>query len=260
MTMEPIAGHIGRQTLKTIDYIFNLFAFSYSLFKLILKRHKAGKMLVRRFTLEQIYFTGYQALYVIIPIALILGSTNIIIFSQASGKYDLGKIMVMLLVREIGPIVTALVVILRTATAVTIEIGYMKVLREIDAIEMAGLDPLRVICLPRLVGITVAIFCLIVVFELVSIIGGYMVVWFFTYIPMENLLRQIAKNITFTDIVVSMVKVFFFGITISITCMYHGFQTKIKVTEIPARTSKAAIECFFFCLIINVIISVVFYI
>ena len=91
--MEAIAGHIGRQTLNTIDYILNLFAFSYSLFKLAIKRHKVGRAIVRRFILEQIYFTGYQALYVIIPIALILGSANIIMFSHASGIHDLGKII-----------------------------------------------------------------------------------------------------------------------------------------------------------------------
>lgn len=258
--MSQIIGHIGRQTIRSLDHILNLFAFNYNLLKLIFKRRKTGVALVRRFTMEQIYFTGYQALYIIIPIALMIGSTNIIMFSKIPGQYDLGRTMVMLLVREIGPLVTALVVILRSATAVTIEIGYMKVLHEIETIEMAGIDPLRIICIPRLVGITSATFCLFIVFELVAILGGYAIVWSLTYAPMGNLIRQMTIAITFTDIIVGIIKALSFGITITIICLYNGFETKLGITDIPVQTSKVAIECFFYCLVIDVIISYTFFV
>ena len=58
--------------------------------------------MIRKFTLEQIYFTGYQALYIIIPVALIIGSTNIIMFSKVPGQYDLGKTMVAALLKAAG--------------------------------------------------------------------------------------------------------------------------------------------------------------
>ena len=167
--------------------------------------------------------------------------------------------MVLLIVREIGPIVTALVVILRTATAVSIEVGYMQVFHEIEAIEMAGIDPLRIICLPRLVGITAAILCLFVIFDLVAVIGGYLVVWIFTYIPIKNLFEQIETAITFADILVGIIKALCFGISITVICLYHGFKANIKITEIPAQTSRVAVECFFSCLVIDVFISVLFY-
>ena len=145
------------------------------------------------------------------PAALIIGSMIIIQFTKFQGQYDLGKITVLLIVREIGPVVTAMLVILRSASAVTIETGYMKVLHEVDALEMAGLDPLWVLCLPRLIGITTAILSLFIVFDLVAIIGGYAVVWIITYIPMGNFLEQIAKAITVSDIVVGIIKAICFG-------------------------------------------------
>ncbi|MEW6671521.1 MAG: ABC transporter permease [Thermodesulfobacteriota bacterium] len=257
--MNTHAGYIGRRALTTAGHFLNLLAFICNILRLIFHRFPTGRALLKKFTLEQIYFTAYQALYVIIPVALLIGSMLIVQIAKVSTQYDLGKIMVLLIVREIAPIVTALIVILRTATAVSIEIGYMQVFHEIEAIEMAGIDPLRIICLPRLVGITAAILCLFVIFNLVAVIGGYLTVWIFTYIPVKNLLGQIETAITFTDILAGTIKALLFGLTITVICLYHGFKANLKITGIPAQTSKVAVECFFSCLVIDVIISILFY-
>ncbi|OEU63023.1 MAG: hypothetical protein BBJ57_07695 [Desulfobacterales bacterium PC51MH44] len=257
--MDQIVGYIGRKTLKFVDHLFNLFGFTYRILTLFFKRPQAGRVLVRRITLEQIYFTCVQALPIIIPIALLIGFLLIIQFAKASGQYDLGKTTVFLIVRELGPIITAFLVILRSATAVTIEIGYMNTHHEIEAIEMAGIDPVLIVCLPRLVGITSAVLCLFIVFDLVSIIGGYGLVWITTYIPMENFLGQLAKSITAADIAVGIVKALFFGIIITVTSLNHGFRVKKQITDIPIGTSMAAIESVVYCLMSNIFISAIFY-
>ncbi len=252
-------GYIGRSVLAYIRHVFNLIAFFYRICMLFFYRPTEGRRALRRVVVEQMYFTGVQALPLIIPIALIMGSMLLIQFSRISGQYDLGKVTIILLVREIGPLVTAILVILRSATAVTIETSYMKVLNEIEAIEMAGIDPMRILCIPRLIGITFAILYLFIIFDLVSIIGGYAVVMAFTYIPMGNLLGQIAKAITMSDIIVGIVKAICFGITITVVCLYYGFGAKKQMTNIPKVTTNAAIECFFYILVINVAISGIFY-
>ncbi|MBU0988052.1 MAG: ABC transporter permease [Proteobacteria bacterium] len=257
--MIQVAGNIGRKTIHFANHILDLFAFTYRILKLIFKRQEYGRAIVRRVILEQIYFTCVQALSIIVPVALLVGSMLIIEFTKISVQYDLGKITVILLVRELGPIITAFLVILRSATAVTIEIGYMNVLHEIEAFEMAGIDPMRIICLPRLVGITSAVFCLFIVFDLVSIVGGYCLVWFTTHIPMGDFLGQIGKAITAADIAVGIVKAICFGIIITVTSLKHGFQIRKNITQIPPGTSRAAIESVIFCLISNVIISAIFY-
>ena len=258
--MDQIAGHFGRKTLTSVHRILNLFAFTYRMFTSIITNPKEGRILVRRIALEQVYFTAVQALPVIIPFALIIGSMLIFQFARVSGQYDLGKTAVLLIVRELGPIITALLVILRSATAVTIEISYMTVFHEIEAIEMTGLDPMRIICLPRLIGITSAILCLFIVFDIVSIIGGYAIVWMISQIPMGNFFGQLAKAISVSDITAGLVKAIFFGVTITATCLYHGFETKKQITMVPVVASKAAVDCFFYCLVMNVLISILFYV
>ncbi len=259
MTMARVTGFIGRKAINSISHILDLFAFAYRILAMVVSRPKSGRTLIGRVIIQQLYFTAVQALPVILPIALLVGSAIIIQFAKLSGQYDFGRVSVLLIVREVGPIVTAMIVILRSATAVTIEVSYMRVLHELDAMEMSGLDPVRIVCVPRLVGITSALLGLFIVFDLVSIFGGYAVVWLLTYIPMGSFIYQIAKAITLADIAVGIIKAILFGVTITVTCLYRGFEMKRQITEVPVATSRSSIECFLYCLVINAFISIVFY-
>ncbi|MGD9212745.1 MAG: ABC transporter permease [Desulfobacteraceae bacterium] len=257
--MKAITGYIGRKTIKCVNRTLDLFAFSYRILKLLFIRQKVGSALVQRVVIEQIYFTAVQALPILIPTALFVGWLQIFQSTKFAGQVDLEKTIVFLIIREVGPLITALLVILRSATAVTVEISYMNVLHEMDALEMAGIDPFRIVCLPRLVGITSAILSLFVVFDIVSILGGYMVVWVSTHIPLGNFLSQISKAITATDIWIGILKAVCFGFTITVISLYHGFGIQRQITYIPMATSRASVECFLYCLIVDIFISTLFY-
>lgn len=258
--MERVTGYIGRRAIASINHLLDLFAFAFRMFAQMHRHPQAGRVLMRRIIVQQLYFTAVQALPILIPIALLIGCMVVIQFSKLSGPYDFSRLSVMMIVRETGPIITAMLVILRSATAVTIEVSYMRVLKELDAIEMAGLDPLRFVCVPRLVGITSAMVGLFIVFDLVSILGGYAIVWAISPIPMSNYLSRIARAVTFSDIGVGLIKALLFGIVITVTCLYRGLEPKDQITEVPVATSRSSVECFLYCLMLNVLISVVFYI
>ena len=257
--MNQWIGAVGRQTIYSFNQITQLFALTHHILRLIFFRPKFGRAVVRRIILEQIYFTAVQALPIIVPIAVIFGSMIIVQFSKFSGQIDLGRITVLIILREFGPIITAFLIILRSATAVTIEISYMNVFHEIDALEMAGVDPFYTVCVPRMVGITTAVLCLFIVFDLVAIFGGYAVIWMGSYIYLGDYLIQIANAISAADIIVGIIKAVVFGITITATCLYHGFKTRKHITQIPVATSQASVQCFLYCIVINVMISTLFY-
>jgi phospholipid/cholesterol/gamma-HCH transport system permease protein len=257
--MHQISGYIGRKTINSLNRTLNLFAFSYRVLKLLFAPPKVGKALIRRVIVEQIYFTAVQALPILIPTALFIGCVQIIQWTKLYGQIDMEKTIVFLIIREIGPLITALFVILRSATAVTIEVSYMNVLNEMDALEMAGIDPFRMVCLPRLVGITSAILSLFVVFDIVSIIGGYMIIWTTTHIPLGNFLSKISKALTAADIWVGFLKAICFGFIITAISLYHGFETQRQITRVPMATSRASVECFLYCLVVDVFISALFY-
>jgi phospholipid/cholesterol/gamma-HCH transport system permease protein len=254
-----ISGGIGRWMLRSVDSIGAVCALICRLLGKLYRPPKEGRALVRKVVIEQIYFTAIQALWLIIPIALIIGTALIAQFARISGQYDPGRLMVILVIREMGPMITAMIVILRSATSVTIELGYMKVLNELDVFEAAGIDPWRVILLPRLIGITSAICSLFIVFDLCAILGGYLIIWTFTYLPLADFPQQVSKAIVGADIWVGIVKGVLFGVVISATSMYHGLNTRRRITDIPPATSKAAVESFFYCLALNILISLLFY-
>lgn len=258
--MGNLIGVLGRKTIDSANRLSDLCALAYRLMTVALVLPRNGRVLIKRVIVEQVYFTAVQALPMIIPVALIIGCMMIIQLSQLSGQVDLGKVVVILILRELGPLITAIIVILRSATAVTIEMSYMNVLHEMDALEMAGIDPFHTLCFPRLVGITAAIVSLILVFDLMAIIGGYIIVKGVTMLPVEGFFQQLAKGVMGTDIVVGLLKGILFGVTITVTCLYHGFTRKGQITEVPVATSRAAVDCFFYCLVINIFISFIFYV
>ncbi len=258
-SLDQFFGKLGHNTIRRVNHLLDLCAFACRIIGLLIRRPTTGRRLLNQIIVEQMYFTAVQALYVVVPVALIIGTMIIIQFAQVSSQYELGKITVILVVREFGPLITALVVILRSATAVTIETGYMKVLNEIESIELVGIDPVHIICPPRLIGITSAILCLFVIFDLVAIFGGYAVVWVITSIPLGDFMDQIAKAMTEADLFVGIAKGIFFGVAITVATIYRGFSVQRSVTDIPVATSRAAIDCLFYCLVINIFISAVFY-
>jgi phospholipid/cholesterol/gamma-HCH transport system permease protein len=262
--MSSLVQAVGRRTIDSVNHMLDLFAFTNRIAGLLFRRPHAGNRIVLKFTAEQIYFTAIQALPIVLFIALITGSMIVIQltrqFATVEGSYILSELIVIVIVRELGPLFTALIVILRTAVAVTIETGYMAILGELDALEMQGIDPIHVICLPRLIGITVAILCLFFIFDMVAILGGYAVAWTVTDIAVENFLEEIGRAISGIDITVGIVKAIFFGFTITVTTLYRGFRARRAITEIPPETSRSAVECLLYCLFINTVISIIFYV
>ena len=101
--MIQATGYIGRKVANSISHILDLFAFAYRIIVITLANPKEGRALIGRIIVQQLYFTAIQALPVILPIALLLGSAIIIQFARLSGQYDFGRISVLLIVREVGP-------------------------------------------------------------------------------------------------------------------------------------------------------------
>ena len=256
---SDFAGSVGRRTIEGVNHYLELCAFAWRMILQIFRWPREGRSLLYRVLIEQIYFTAVQALWILIPVALLLGSSLILQFSRISGEYDLGKILVIILIRELGPIATALIVILRSATAMTIETGYMKVLHEMEALEMSGVDPVRLYAVPRLIGISTAMVCLVFIFGFTAILGGYALVWVATNVPLQNFLNQIGKALTPADFVVSALKAFFFGVAITVVSLFRGFTVGKSMTEVPVATSKGAVECVFYCMVISAILSILFY-
>ena len=96
--------------------------------------------------------------------------------------------------------------ILRSGVAITVETGYMSVLKEIEALSADGIHPLHYLAVPRLIGMTVSVLCLFIYFDICAMIGGYFFGWLLADIPFSNMINTLPAAIGGTDLLAGLVK------------------------------------------------------
>lgn len=211
----------------------------------------------------QIYFTGWQAMPLITVLALATGG---IVILQSSAQLQLlgsssmlGNILVVIIVREVGPLVTALIVIARSGTAVASEIGNMRVNREIEALETMGINPLSYIVFPRLIGGVVSVLCLAFYFNLIALLGGFLVTSFIQDIPFSFYTESLANAFAAEDVYLFLLKNGFSGMIIFVVSCYQGLLVKQSSHEVPQVTTKAVVNSIIYVTTFNLTVTTLFY-
>lgn len=254
----------GRKTVEGVAYAADILFLGYLAFKELLSPSRRGRGEAFRVIARQILFTGVDALPVVGAIALMLGLIVIIQAGLALPQVGAGEFMahvvVVALVRELGPLLTAFIVVWRSGTAMCTELGNMRVGREIDALEAMGISVVRFLVMPRVVGAVVSIVCLTVYFDLVAIIGGFLVAKVALTIPFLVYLTEIEKALSVADVLITLIKSALFGLTIAVICCHHGLAVAGAVTEVPQQNSRAMLNTVAACLVLDIIVSVGFYV
>lgn len=211
----------------------------------------------------QIYFTGFQALPLITVLALASGS---IVIMQSSAQLSLlggnemiGNLLVVVIVREVAPLITALIVIARSGTAVASEIGNMRVNKEIEALEVMGINPLSYIVFPRLVGGIVSVMCLAFYYIFISLIGGFLVTKIVHDMPFVFYSESLARAFAAEDVLLFILKNSFSGAIIFIVCCYQGLLVRQGPHEVPQVTTKAVVNSIIYVTSFNLLVTTLFY-
>ncbi len=211
---------------------------------------------------NQTKFTGIDAMPLVASIAILIGGTVIIQATQNFPKFGIegfiGNLLVLIIARELGPLITAIIVITRSGSAITAEIGTQKQHKEIRSLELMGIDTKLYIVLPRIIASIFSIFSLIIIFDLVGFLGGYLISMTTVYIPMDNFMKTVMEAFTIEDLVISLVKSITYGILIPLISCYYGFMPNAYF-EIPIDVSRAVIRTVWIIFVINALISLVFY-
>jgi len=216
-----------------------------------------------RVILNQVKFTGLHALPFLTFVSAVSTALIIIqVLNQASKvgfEAIIGTVFVAALVRELGPLLTAVVVIGRSGTAIAAELSTNRVWEEITALETMGIDPLHYVVFPRFVGVTLATMCLVVYFDVVALIFGYVSARLTTGMTAGTYLGYIIDQFTMTDFYVTGLKGFLFGTIISLLPAFHGLVVPGAPTDVPKATTRAVVECLALVFLVSGIVSVLFY-
>jgi len=254
----------GRKTVEGVAYAADVLYLSYLAFKELLSPARRGRGEASRVITRQILFTGVDALPIVGAIALILGLIIIIqagtTLPQIGAGALLAQIVVLTVVRELGPLITAFIVVWRSGTAMCTELGNMRVGQEIAALEAMGINLIRFLVMPRLFGAIVAMICLTVYFDLVAILGGFLVAKVTLTIPITVYLTEIEQSLSIADVLITILKGGLFGTTIAVICCHHGLSVVGATTEVPQQTTRAMLNTVTVCLLLDIIVTVGFYI
>jgi phospholipid/cholesterol/gamma-HCH transport system permease protein len=222
----------------------------------------AARTVIRRVLLTQILFTGVQAVGLVSAIGALLGATLVIQIELVVPMADsslIGKVLVAVVLRELAPLLTAIVVAGRSGTAIATELGNMQVNNEILALSSLGIDPARFIVLPRLVSTAVSVVVLMVYFSTAALVTAGGIGLLATGAGTASLVAGVRSGLTTYDFVLFFGKGLGLGALVGWLSCHYGFGVKSSPTEVPQMASRAVVMCLFATVVYNTLLTAVFY-
>lgn len=203
--------------------------------------------------LQQIYFIGVKSVFVIVLVALFTGMVMGLQLYYTLVKFGsegvLGAAVALSIIRELGPVLTAIMVIARAGSAMAAEIGIMRITEQIDALVTMDVNPLRYLFSPRIVAALVSFPLLTALFDVVGILGGYVTgVWLLGINPGIYFSRM-QDMVVMADILGGFYKSLVFGVLVVTICCYQGFYVHKRSQGFGAKgvslatTSAVVISC-----------------
>jgi len=212
----------------------------------------------------QILFTFVYALGIVTLLALAIGAAvnmiGIPFLTMISQQHLIYMLLIIIITMELGPLLTAFIVIARSATAIATEIAGMVISHEVEAYISVGVDPIEHLAVPRFLGVTVSLVLLNIYFSVFGLAGSYIVTQIFSTTPMDYYFTNLLQSLQIQDILLSIIKSIAFGAIISIVAVREGFSVERATTEVPVAGLRAVSSAFALCIIVNVLLSVLYYI
>lgn len=221
---------------------------------------------LRRFYLVvvQIHAIGNYSLVIIaasgLAVGFVLGLQGYYTLSRYGAAESLGLLVALSLVRELGPVVTALLFAGRAGTSLTAEIGLMKAGEQLAAMEMMAIDPKSRVLAPRFIGGIIAMPLLAAMFSAVGIFGGYVVGVLLIGIDPGQFWSQMQDGVdVFDDVGNGMVKSFVFGVACTFIALYQGYETQATPEGVAQATTRTVVISSLAVLLLDFVLTAVMF-
>ncbi len=194
---------------------------------------------------KRVDFVGFQSLVVILLTGLftgmVLGYQGYYTLARVGTKAFLGPMVALALLRELGPVITALMVTARAGSAICAEIGIMRIDEEIDALELMGLSPFRYLVVPVLLAAMLCTPLLTAVFNTIGILGGYVVGVRLLGVGAGTYFGEMMDYVKFEDVTATVYKSLAFGAIIAWICCWKGFGAGYGAEGVSKATTQAVV-------------------
>jgi phospholipid/cholesterol/gamma-HCH transport system permease protein len=245
--------------IQSLFYKLGFFARTFLAVRYFIKRWNVSS----RILVMQVFFTFVQAMGISSLLALGIGAAVTIVgsnFLESIGQSQLiYSLLIIIITRELGPLLVAFIVIARSATAIATEVAGMVISHEIEAYISVGVDPIEHLAVPRFLGVTISLFFLTLYFSIFGLAGSYAVSQLFHPLPAEYYFGNLLQSLSIQDIFISILKSIVFGMIIAIVALTEGLNVERASTEVPVAGLRAVSNAFAGCIVVDVLLSAVYY-
>jgi len=199
---------------------------------------------VRNALLKQLYFTGIQSVGPITVMGFLAGLIMVMQVSNLVGRNELLTLQVLIwtVVRELGPLLTAIVIVGRSSSAIASELAAMQVNGEIKSLRRMGIPPVAYLVVPRMLAMTMTSLVLTFYFQVVAIGTGMIVTAWHIDVSLAGEAGHFFEMISYLEIFSAVLKSICFGMLVSVVPCYYGLTVKNAMTEIPVASSRAVMR------------------
>ncbi len=260
---ETFFGAVGRKAFESLKNLRDTSKLINTTFYWTVVSPFKGKPLRLRASVSEVVKTGYDSIPIVSVIAFFVG---IILALQSA--YQLRKLGALIYVaslvgvsitRELGPILTAIIVAGRSGSAFAAEIGSMKAAEEIDALVSMGINPVRFLVVPKLIALMLMLPALTIIADGVGLFGGFFFSVGMLGIHPSNYIQQTANSLMLKDVFTGLVKAWAFGVVITIVGAYQGFKVEGGAEEVGRRTTSSVVASIFMVIVFDLFFTVLFY-
>ncbi len=208
---------------------------------------------------KQVYEQGVQSLLIVMMTAFASGAVLAmqfqVVMERFGAKEFIAQVVALSLVRELGPVFTALVFSGKAGAGIASELGTMSVNNQIQATRTLGVDPVEFLIVPRMLACFLVLPILAVIADIVGILGGFVITVTQANIPAVYYINQTLEAVGYVDFFSGFVKVFFFAVLIGWICCFQGFSTAGGSLGVGRFTTRAVALCYIAVIISNAILT-----
>ena len=209
--------------------------------------------------LQQADLIGFGSLPIVVLSAMSIGmalALNTSATLEQFGSLSLtGQLVSVSMIREIGPVITSLMVSGRNASGMASELGSMKVTEQIDAMRALGTDPMKKLVTPRMIATVIMLFFLTIIADMMGVTGGFIVSYLLLGLNPQQYWTTAYQTLTFQDVFMGMTKPFFFGFIIATVGCYYGLSTTGGTQGVGRSTTQAVVASSVLILTVDVLIT-----
>ncbi len=195
--------------------------------------------------LKQLHFIGYKSTFVVLLTAaftgMVLGLQGYYTLRKFGSEAVLGSVVALSLIRELGPVLASLMVTARAGSAMTAEIGVMRITEQIDALDTMAINPLQYLVAPKLVAGLIGVPLLVAIADTVGIYGGYLVGVELLGVNAGSYWNSIDSAVEWKDVYGGFWKSVSFGLIVSWVCCYKGYYTGMSAEGLGKATTEAVV-------------------